>query len=231
MSQLPLALKLADHARLATFVVGRNASAVKHVGAVAGGAAETLWLSGPSGCGKTHLLQAGCRAAADAGRRAMYLALDDAQAVPGMLAGLDALDLLAVDRVDAAAGQPAWERGLFLILNDFASRRGGLLLAARPTAQATPFELPDLASRAAGAVSYRLQPLEDAERVEALIVHAEARGLALDRAVAEYLLNRVDRDMGVVGRWLDRLDSASLAEQRRITIPFVRELLSTANAG
>jgi hypothetical protein len=28
-------------------------------------------------------------------------------------------------------------------------------------------------------------------------------------------------------RWLDRLDRASLAEQRKLTIPFIRDLLAT----
>ena len=49
--------------------------------------------------------------------------------------------------------------------------------------------------------------------------------------MAEYLLNRVERDMAGLGRWLERLDRASLAEQRRLTIPFVRELLAAGEMG
>jgi DnaA family protein len=79
-------------------------------------------------------------------------------------------------------------------------------------------------------VAYKLRPLADNERAEALMKHAEARGLELERAAADYLLGRVDRDMVALGCWLDRLDRASLVEQRRLTIPFIRRLLEADSA-
>ncbi len=224
MAQLPLALTLADHASFATFVAGDNDAAVHHVRAVAGGAGETLWLWGAAGCGKSHLLQAACRAAAADGARAMYVALGTAQ--PELLAGLESLDLLALDDVNAVAGQAAWEEPLFGILNEFLARRGGLLLAAAVSPAAARFELADLRSRAAGAVGYRLKALGDRERALAVRRHAEARGLELEPAAADYLLRRVDRDMRALTAWLDRLDRDSLVEQRRLTIPFIRERLT-----
>jgi DnaA family protein len=230
-NQLPLALALPAHARLETFVAGPNHAAVRHVAELADGRAETLWLWGGRGCGKTHLLQAACRAADRAGRRAMYVLLEPNGAVaPDLLGGLDALDLLALDRVESVAGNDPWERALFTVLNAFAGGHGALLLAAGTAPAAAGFRLPDLASRAAGAVIYRLEPLDDADRVTALLAHAGARGLELERAAAEYLHHRVARDMFALVAWLDRLDRASLAAQRRITVPFVREQLAAATA-
>ena len=223
--QLPLALRIADHARFDTFVGAANETAMEHVRAVAGGRADTLWLWGSPGSGKTHLLQAACRAAAVADRRAMYLALD-LGLEPEILGGLDAVDLLALDGVDRIAGAGEWERALFVLLNGVAETRRGLLLAARTAPAAAGFRLPDLASRAAGAIGYRLKPLSDDERLLALRGHAHARGMEIEPAAAEYLLARVDRDMAGLGAWLERLDRASLAEQRKITIPFIRELLA-----
>jgi DnaA family protein len=227
MGQLPLALALADYARFETFVDGGNAAAVRHVRALADGAPEIVWISGPAATGKTHLLQAACRSAAQAGRRAMYVALlDEHAAEPAILSGLEGLDFLALDRVELVARDAAWERQLFMLFNEFAARRGGLLLAARTPPAACGFELRDLASRAAGAVAYRLQPLAHGDRLDALLAHAHARGLELERGAAEYLLDRVDRDMVGLGRWLERLDRASLVEQRKLTIPFIRSLLA-----
>jgi len=226
MAQLPLALALADHARFETYVVGANAAAVGHIRAVAANGSDTLWISGPPASGKTHLLQAACRSAAEAGKRAMYVSLEEHVAEPAILTGLETLDLLALDRAESVAGDKAWERQLFVLFNELAARRGGLLLAARPIAGAAGFALPDLASRAAGAVSYRLQPLADADRLAALLAHAQARGLELERGAAEFLLHRVERDIVALCQWLDRLDRASLAEQRRLTIPFIREQLA-----
>jgi DnaA family protein len=226
MGQLPLALALPTHARFETYVAGANRAVVEHARAVARGAPDALWIAGPAASGKTHLLQAACREAASMARRAMYVPLAERELEPAILAGLESVDLLAVDDVERVAGDPAWERQLFVLLNDLVARRGGLLLAARSPAAAAGFRLPDLASRAAGAVAYRLQALGDSDRLAALLAHAAARGLELERDVAEYLLNRVHRDMAGLTSWLDRLDRASLAEQRRVTIPFVRRLLA-----
>jgi DnaA family protein len=157
----------------------------------------------------------------------MYVALDPAARLrPDVLRGLDALDLLALDQVDRVAGDLEWEKELFVLLNAFLAREGGLLLAGRLAPATAGWTLPDLASRAAGAVVYRLEALDDDDQIAALIGHARARGLDLDRAAAEYLLHRVARDMSGLTAWLERLDSASLIAQRRLTIPFIRELLA-----
>jgi DnaA family protein len=228
-AQLPLALAIADHARFDTFVGAANGAAVEHVRAVAAGRADILWLWGAPGSGKTHLLQAACRAAA-AERRAMYVPLEIGLE-PEILAGLDAVDVLALDDVDGVAGAADWERALFVLLNGMVERRGGLLLAARTAPAAAGFQLRDLASRAGGAIGYRLKALDDDERLLALCGHAAARGLEIERSAAEYLLARVDRDMADVAVWLERLDRASLAEQRKITIPFIRALLAEHGSG
>lgn len=227
MSQLPLALALPDHASFATFESGPNRAAVEHVASVASGRPDTLWLWGSPGSGKTHLLQAACRVAGEAGRRAMYVALPSAE--PAILADLDRVDVLALDGVDAAAGDPAWEAPLFAILDAFLARTGGLLLAAVVAPLQCRFALRDLASRATGAVTYRLASLEDSERAHALQLHAAARGLDLEPTAADFLVRRVGRDMTTLIDWLDRLDRAALSAQRRLTVPFIRERLASAS--
>lgn len=226
MAQLALPLTLADHASFETFVAGANSTAVEHVRSAACGASDTVWLWGALGAGKSHLLQAACRAASAVGRRAMYVPLPADS--PGVLVDLEQVDLLALDDIDSVAGELAWEGPLFGILNAYLARNGSLLLAAGAPAAQCEFRLADLKSRGAGAVTYRLAPLDDAERAAALRLHAAARGLALDAAAAEFLLKRVARDMPALTEWLDKLDRASLTEQRRLTIPFIRELMSRA---
>jgi DnaA family protein len=223
VGQLPLELAIEDHATFETFVGAANAAAVEHLRSLTAGRADTVWLWGGEGAGKSHLLQAACRAATAAERRAMYVALP--AAAPAILEGLEDVELLALDDVDAIAGDLAWEQPLFGILNSFLSRTGALLLAANAPALRCGFRLADLASRGAGAVTYRLAPLADEERVVALRVHAAARGLELDEPAAEFLLRRVARDMTALTRWLARLDRASLSAQRKLTIPFIREQL------
>lgn len=229
-TQLVLPLRLEEHAAFETLVDGDNGPAVAHVRALAEGAGgDVLWLWGPRGAGKSHLLQAACRAADAAGRRAMYLPLDgSADVAPASLAGLGALEFLAVDGLERAAGRPEWERALFDVLDGFQSRDRCLLLAADRAPAALGFALPDLASRAAGAVVYRLHPLADADQLRALRLHAGRRGLTLSDDAARFLQSRVQRDMRELCAWLARLDAASLAAQRRITIPFIRASLAAS---
>lgn len=229
MGQLPLPLKLDRFASFETFVADSNETLARHLEAVARGERnEFVWLCGAPGRGKSHLLQASCRAADAAGRRAMYLPLDsDGRLDPDCLLGLDSVGLLALDQVDAVAGRPEWEARLFSVLDGMQSGGHSLLFAAANTPSATAFVLADLASRAGAATVYRLNPLSDSGQRQALEEHARGRGLELDEATARYLLARVDREVGELCRWLDRLDRASLIEQRRLTVPFVRKALES----
>lgn len=228
MTQLTLGLTLDGAARFSTFVAGANEAPFRHLqsAAAAEPPGELLWVWGAPGAGKTHLLQAACRAADAAGRRAMYVPCGAPGAEdPALLAGLEGLDLLALDLLERVAGDAAWELRLFALLEARREAAQTLLLAARGAPGAIGFALPDLASRAAAAVVYRLAPLADEQRCEALMAHARARGIELDPAVAQYLLSRVGRGMPDLTALLDRLDAASLEAQRKLTIPFVRTLI------
>lgn len=227
--QLPLPLRLETFARLETFVAGPNATLVAHVAELASGRRrDIVWCWGGAGAGKSHLLQAVCREAGHNGLRTMYVPLARAADFsPDVIADLEAVDLVAVDDVTAVVRDPVWERGLFSLLETFQVRRGALLLAAPVSPAAADFELADLASRAAGGVVYRLEALDDEGRREALVAHARFRGLELEAAAAEYLLNRVARDMRALCTWLERLDRAALVARRRITVPFIRETLES----
>ena len=61
--------------------------------------------------------------------------------------------------------------------------------------------------------------------MQALRQRARLRGLELGDEVMAYLSKHLARDTHSLFRFLDRLDQASLAAKRRLTVPFVRELL------
>ncbi len=72
---------------------------------------------------------------------------------------------------------------------------------------------------------YQLHDLDDAGRVDALRLRAAQRGLQLPQETSEYLLRRMPRDLKSLHLLLDQLDEASLIAQRRLTIPFIRDVL------
>jgi DnaA family protein len=223
--QLPLALRYPPDQRFETYVAA-PAGALAQLRALAQVTnADWLYLAGPAGVGKTHLALAVCAAAEAVGRRAAFLPL---KAASGRLQGaLDAFhgDVIALDGLDAIAGMRDDEIALF----DFHNRARNDGITVLYTAQATPdglaLSLPDLRSRLGQCTRITLSPLDDEGRREVLRERAQRRGLVLDDPALDWLLRRVDRDLASLTALLDRLDRASLAAQRRITVPFLRQTL------
>ena len=71
----------------------------------------------------------------------------------------------------------------------------------------------------------------DAEKALHLRSEAARRGLRLTDEVVWYLLNHLPRDLASLHAVLDRLDRHSLARQRPVTLPLVREVLSSNSDG
>lgn len=225
--QLPLGVQLRDEATFAGFEPGDNGAAVAWLQGHIGSGPERGWLWGRPGAGRSHLLQASCRAAVDAGLRAIYLTPDIVRPAPqAALDGLEHCALVAVDDLGELAGERAVEVALFDLCNRIAER-GGLLLASADAAPLSyHWSLPDLASRLAAAVVFRLRPLSDQDKIAALQRRASLRGMELPLRTATFILGRADRSPRSLFALLDTLDTASLAAQRRLTVPFVREVLA-----
>lgn len=230
--QLPLALRYPADQRFDAFV-GAPPGALAQLRALATGeAGDRVYLAGPAGTGKTHLALATCAAAEASGQRATYLPLRAAagrlgsalEALADPQAG-DPAGLLALDGLDAIAGDRDDEVALFAFHER--ARRAGLrvLYVATAAPDHLALSLPDLRSRLSQCARIVLAPLDDAGRRDVLLDRARRRGLVLEAAALDWLLARAGRDLAGLARLLERLDRASLAAQRRITVPFLREVL------
>jgi DnaA family protein len=166
-----------------------------------------------------------CRPAAERGEPVVYLPLRQrAELAPALLEGLETLVLICIDDVDAIAGDAAWEAALFHLFNRVRERGGRIVITGAAAPRNLGLSLPDLATRLGWGLVFQLHPLTDAEKAQALRLRARARGMEMPEAVAAYLLQRHARDMAALFALLERLDQASLAAQRRLTVPFVREV-------
>jgi len=228
MRQLPLAIALPESASLDTFVEADNSEAVaalRHQ--VERRDHGPLYLHGGKESGKTHLLQAACHLAAKRDMRPVYLSLATTESLhPDVLRDLGGLELLAIDDLDQQAGVRAWEHALFNLLNTAREQATVVIVAATTTPEALGLCLPDLRSRLAAGLTYRLQKLNDQSKLRALQLRATQRGLELTEEVGLYLLSHYPRNLRTLLDLLSRLDNASLIEQRRLTIPFIRQALS-----
>ncbi len=195
----------------------------------ADGDERQAWLAGAAGLGKTHLLQAACHEAAAHGLRPAYLPLDAADTLrPDMLEGLEALDLVCLDGIDTVAGEDDWEAGLFGLINAARNAHTRLVFCGRRTPAHIGVRLPDLASRLAWGPVLQLAPLDDAQKRAALMARARELGLELPAAAADYLGRHFGRDLAGQLARLEELDRASLAAGRRLTVPFIKQVLSSS---
>ena len=222
--QLPLGISLKPSVDFAGFIAGRNDELLSRLHNALD---PFLYLWGESASGKSHLLQAACQQAQSNNLQPAYLPLRREHGLkPEMLEGLESFALVCLDDLERIAGNAEWERAIFNLFNLLRESGAQLLVAAdRPPAK-LPLDLPDLASRLTWGPCYHLLPLDDEGRLELLLASAERRGMSMSVETASFLLQRTPRDIHFLSLLMDRLDSASLAAQRRLTIPFVREILN-----
>jgi DnaA family protein len=227
--QLPLALRWPRRQRFEHFHPGANDAALAAVQALAcEPKAPWIYLQGASGSGKSHLLMAACHAASEAGRMVQYLPLARLADRATALRGVAGSALLALDDLGAIAGDRAAEHALFDLYNQARAEGAALLFAAEAGPTQLGLGLPDLRSRLGACTQFVLRPLDDRERREVLKAQAATRGIELDDSVLDWLFARHTRDLGALLDLFDRLDKASLAAQRRITVPFLRGFLREA---
>lgn len=226
-TQLPLSLRLRDEATFANFYPGSNLEILRSLEQIAAGSGERMvYLCGARGQGRSHLLQAACQTASQHQLTSVYLPLGNLlNFTPEALSGLESLSLVCIDDLHIIAGQLIWEEALFHLYNRINDSGKRLIIAANDLPKQIGLQLPDLTSRLAWGITYQLHALSDEEKLAALTMRADHRGMTLPEETARYILTHCPRHMGTLLAALDALDNASLAAQRRLTIPFVKEIL------
>ena len=181
-----------------------------------------IW--GPAASGKTHLLQAVCERTGD---QSVYLPLEDfADAGAEVLVGLAGRPFVCLDDLSFVTGKPDWEIALFDLWNQIADNEGVLIVSGDAPPKDSGIDLADLESRLSRLPVFRNHELDEIDRIKALKLRARFRGLKLSDDTAAYLLVRSRRDMNSLYQLLDTLDTEALIAKRRLTIPFVRDVLN-----
>ncbi len=223
--QLPLDLSVRDRPSFENFWAGENGTAFEAARSLAAGHVGPLYLFGPEACGKTHLLVAVARAAQGRGPCA-FLSL--ASAPPAAWEGLVDLpqeSVVCVDDMDALADHADGERRLFVLFEALAPRRR-IVLAGRSNPAGLAVSRDDLRTRLASGPIVAMQRLSDEAKAQALRHRASLRGLSLNDAASAYLLAHGPRDPRALFLLLEDLDRETLADGRRLTIPYLRAMLA-----
>jgi DnaA family protein len=225
--QLPLTFEPRERYTFDAFIPGENRLAVDLARQMAGGEGESqLLVWADKGNGKSHLLQAVCNLASQSGMTVCYLPAREIISGPvHILEGLEQLDLICLDDIDAMMNSPRWEEALFDLINRVRDTGKRLVIASATAPEACDISLADLRSRLCWGPVFHLHELADEDKMKAIQKRAEQSGLELPDNVAHYLLTHYPRGLFELFERLDHLDKASMAMQRKLTIPFIKSVL------
>ncbi|WP_435234874.1 DnaA inactivator Hda [Psychromonas sp. PT13] len=228
-----LALKFPDDETFASFYPGQNASLLTQLrNSVVGLGEPVLYMWGEAGSGRSHLLHALCSEVDERGESVAYIPLHHYQGMTlDIFENMEKVSLVCIDNIDAIAGNKKWEKALFDFYNRWSDNKNNrepgssLVLCASALPKQLGIKLDDLVSRLEWGACYYLSPLSDEDKLGALQLRAQLKGMKLPVDVGRFLLNRLSREMGTLLKTLDKLDNASLVAKRKLTIPFVKEVL------
>lgn len=226
--QQALQFEFQSNLTFTSFFAGHNAEVIQQVQRLAGaGTEQQLYLWGENGSGKTHLLQACCQLAKSNGKDPFYFRFNPADLpAPKLLEGLEDVDLVCLDDIQSIGGQADWEAALFGFYNSHRQNNHKLLLAADCPPKYLPINLPDLKTRMGWGLTLKIQPLRQDQIIEALTFKAHFLGFDIPPQVGRFLLNHYVHDLSAMWQLLEKIDRATLAAQRKLTIPFLKQILA-----
>jgi DnaA family protein len=229
--QLPLNLKLRDDAIFDNFFIGGNAQLVETLKKFALKQSEQfIYCYGDEGVGRTHLLQSCCHVKNEknAENNIFYVSLKNyLDFSPVIFEDLENQVGVCIDDVDAIVGNCEWEEALFHFYNRARENNTRLLVSAQKPPQQLQCELKDLQSRLSWGLVLEIKNLNDFEKIQALQMRAAMRGLILSDEVSHYLIHHYSRNMRDLFAALEKLDHASLAAKRKLTIPFIKSIMDS----
>jgi len=225
--QLPLGINLSDSASFDNFYTANDTEIVENLRSLIQGPSAywLIYLWGAQGSGKTHLLHATCRLAAEQNIRTIYLPLTELQLSPAIFQDTGLAELICIDDLSRVSGDRDLESALMYLYESLMQTKCKLVLAGDAPPQHLKLAMPDLSTRIASQLVFRLPDLNDEGKRQAIQLRATGRGFEIGNEVVQYILRHFSRNNDKLFELLDQIDRTTLAEQRRVTIPLVKALI------
>lgn len=181
---------------------------------------QFIYIWGEKGVGKSHILQAWVGQALQAGHHAVYLDANKANLTDSFVAHAD---YVAIDQIEKLRSRE--QNVLFNLFNNFRNSRQGHLLLSSDFHPSRLNLREDLRTRVAYCLAYEVQPLQRAEKINALNHLANTRQLQIDTKIYEYLHDHWRQDMNHLLSMFDDLVAYSFTIGKPLTLNLVKTLL------
>ncbi len=117
------------------------------------------------------------------------------------------------------------EEKLFHFYNHLIESQGGLLLLSRTPPAHWGKNLPDLRSRLNAIPALKIHAPDEELLFQVIQKLFSDEQIIVDKAVIYFLLKHIERSFEKARFWVETLNAYALTQNRRITIPLVREVL------
>jgi len=225
MLQLPLDIRLDSSARLDNFYLGNNSQLLQRLEHLDDPVDNFIFVWGAEQVGKSHLAQAICTEYSEKNLTTAYFPLDNSSLLPQVLEGFEFADIVCLDSFHSIANDVAWQKSIFNLFNNIKNKNHQLIIFCHQSPQNISLQLADLKSRLNSMEVYKLEGLNDEQQADFLVSTAKHRGLEISSEVAQFILARASREVKDLIELVDLLDAQSIAQQRKVTVPFVKKVL------
>lgn len=210
------------------FYPGHNLEAVNQLkSCVTGNGDQQIWLWGAKGLGKSHLLQACCNLAQQLSKKVFYYSFSTPNvASVELLNDLEVYEIVCFDDLENICSNKEWELGFFNFYNRQRDLNHKMIFSSRYSPQQLNIDLPDLKTRLNWGLSIKLHELSDDESIKAFTYRANQMGFEIDDKIGRFLLSHYARNLTALWNLLEQLDKATLSAKRKLTLPFLKEILA-----
>jgi DnaA-homolog protein len=225
--QLPLHFEFRANKTFADFFTGANQEVISHLQRCIADTGESqIFLWGQVGHGKSHLLQACCHYSQNRGLHSFYYDLSPTNLTDiEVFNGIEDCDLVCFDNIEHIAGHTDWELAFFNFFNQQRNRGHKLIMSASCPPNQIAVQLADVKTRLNWGLTLKVEPLPDSDRIAALIFKAGKMGFDISPTAGHFLLEHYHSDITSLWDLLETLDRASLIAQRKLTRPFLKQIL------
>ena len=138
----------------------------------------------------------------------------------------DYYDLVVIDDLDKLITTKENEEMLFSVLNNQMLHNKSAIITSTTVVSECNIGLKDLSSRLLSDKIFTISDLDDSDKINMMVSFCSQRGLEINQKVLEYIINNCSRDLYFLCALIKNIDNVSLSEKRKITIPFIKKVIS-----